>query len=409
MHIYLPPPRTHQIGQILSDESIEIDLDNKNIMDLVAGRMKLSFTGSNEKEWRKWFAEMTDKVMQDGITVGGPALGGDGDTAEDGGAEEGKEAGKEEEVERPKFLKDGTKVIQCMSAMELEDEIRMLEEDDDTFAAETGVRPLWCGNRALANGYCSLIHCQLQGEADLAARKACEKQLKRLQKRMDSHEKAESGDSKSKKDPLLQAAVDQKLEQAKADHEARVNEFDKLAKEAKLKLPEPLPFNTERVTWAVKANFVRRSCRESRVKAREKVMALRPAATMRCENAVELKAMGGLFRETEVRIPRHYFYGHRLGINDVCFSPNGKLIATASEDGTIKIWSARTALLVRTIVGHEGAVRSCHFAKDSRALVSCGVDKTIRIWDTFIGEMIQVMDRWCVLVSFVGGNGVSCK
>ena len=194
------------------------------------------------------------------------------------------------------------------------------------------------------------------------------------------------------------SAIDEKLEQAKADFDARVNEFDKLATEAKLKLPKPLPFNTERVTWAVKAKFVRQSCREARIKARNRIMGLRPKSTMRCENAVELEAMGGLFRETEVRIPRHYFYGHRLSVNDCCFSPNGKYLATASEDGTIKIWSVRTALLLRTIEGHIGAVRSCAFALDSRALVSCGVDKTIRIWDTFVGEMIQVTPHLCVRV-----------
>ncbi|HOK23849.1 MAG TPA: WD40 repeat domain-containing protein, partial [Candidatus Hydrothermia bacterium] len=45
--------------------------------------------------------------------------------------------------------------------------------------------------------------------------------------------------------------------------------------------------------------------------------------------------------------------GHKDAVNSVCFSPDGKYIASGSDDNTIKLWEASTGKLVRTFVRHE--------------------------------------------------------
>jgi WD40 repeat protein len=75
-----------------------------------------------------------------------------------------------------------------------------------------------------------------------------------------------------------------------------------------------------------------------------------------------------------------------LGIQDaygVAISPDGAVVATAHADRTIRIWdpAPRPPRLVRTIRGHEDAVRQVAFSPDGKRLASAGADKTVRIWD----------------------------
>ena len=71
--------------------------------------------------------------------------------------------------------------------------------------------------------------------------------------------------------------------------------------------------------------------------------------------------------------------GHNGIVNSVSFSPNGKLIASASDDNTIKLWSIDGTLL-RTFTGHQGRVKSVSFSPDSQKIVSGSHDKTVKLW-----------------------------
>ena len=59
---------------------------------------------------------------------------------------------------------------------------------------------------------------------------------------------------------------------------------------------------------------------------------------------------------------------------------HGNLIASGSEDRTIKIWNASTGELQSTLTGHSGSVFSVAFSKDGTRLVSGSADKTVKIW-----------------------------
>ena len=73
------------------------------------------------------------------------------------------------------------------------------------------------------------------------------------------------------------------------------------------------------------------------------------------------------------------FKGHQGGVNSVSFSPNGKLIATASDDKTAKLWSLE-GKVVQTFKGHQGGVNSVSFSPDRKRLATASDDKTAKLW-----------------------------
>ncbi len=65
----------------------------------------------------------------------------------------------------------------------------------------------------------------------------------------------------------------------------------------------------------------------------------------------------------------------------VAFSPDGTLLATASIDGTVKLWNTSTGKLRKHLRGHKSWVNSVVFATDGSTLLSGSSDGTIKLWD----------------------------
>ncbi len=77
--------------------------------------------------------------------------------------------------------------------------------------------------------------------------------------------------------------------------------------------------------------------------------------------------------------------GHTGGINVIAFSPNGKILASGSDDQTIRLWGSQTGSRQLNIAGHEGAVYSLAFSPDGQTLASGGKDRLIRFWNLQTG------------------------
>jgi WD40 repeat protein len=107
--------------------------------------------------------------------------------------------------------------------------------------------------------------------------------------------------------------------------------------------------------------------------------------------------IGGSPDPTVVRLAEHKFVnvlaGHQGTVLGIAFSPDGKRLVTACEDGKIRIWSEDDWQVVATLAGHQGPVHWAEFSADGTLVVSAGEDKTVRVWSAADGKLLQTLSE----------------
>jgi WD40 repeat protein len=86
------------------------------------------------------------------------------------------------------------------------------------------------------------------------------------------------------------------------------------------------------------------------------------------------------------------FKGHQNAVWSVSFSPDGKYIATGSEDTTARLWDV-TGKLIREFKGHPEGVSSVSFSPGGKYIATASKDKTARLWR--IRSLDEMMVQGC--------------
>src|SRR5438105_948638 len=84
--------------------------------------------------------------------------------------------------------------------------------------------------------------------------------------------------------------------------------------------------------------------------------------------------------------------GHAGEVHAVAFHPEGKILASASHDMSVKLWDAVTGMELRALTGHRKGVLAVAFHPQGKTLASGSADGVIKLWETTTGKETRTLE-----------------
>ena len=94
------------------------------------------------------------------------------------------------------------------------------------------------------------------------------------------------------------------------------------------------------------------------------------------------------------------FLTYKSPLTSTAFSPDKNLIATATDDGKVKLWKG-DGTLVATLKGEQGLVKDVTFSLDGNLIATSSIDRMVNLWNTYNGKLIATLNEHQDLVTDV--------
>lgn len=89
---------------------------------------------------------------------------------------------------------------------------------------------------------------------------------------------------------------------------------------------------------------------------------------------------------------RSIITGHCSEILSLAWHPDGGQLATGAWDGLLRIWEISSRRLRKTLKGHAKRIFSVAWSPNGEKLASCSLDDTVRIWDAHTGQVLRTLE-----------------